>query len=153
MFVLPGDDGTFPVRRHSVPPAGLLPPAENVETNWPDPRPQLPLRVPMHQPTAVDPVSPRSAPGSAETDLPSATAEFAAHLTGPSCACTLRPDFLRTPQPQLVPAFGHQPLESGIVPTGLHSHSHRLPLQQSLELLRLFASPEAFFLVLPHSGC
>src|SRR5579863_10267434 len=56
-----------------------------------------------------------------------------------------RPDPRRVPDPQLHAQPLQQPLEPGIMPASLHPHSHRLPAQRTIKLLRLLAVQQAPF--------
>jgi len=57
-------------------------------------------------------------------------------------------DLRRISQPQLVPQLLQQALEPRIVSARFHPHPHR-PRQRTVEPLRFFPVPQAFFLILP----
>jgi hypothetical protein len=61
------------------------------------------------------------------------------------------PDLGRIPQPQLYVQLRQQALEPGIVPAGFHPHSHFLPRQRTVKLLRFLAVLQTFFLILSRS--
>ena len=91
---------------------------------------------------AADPGSPNSVPRSAETDLPRATAEYAAHSGDRSSACV--PASLGSRQRHQSRAriqLRQQSLEPARMPTGFHPHAHLPSLDREIavELLRFLA--------------
>src|SRR5579864_1403176 len=95
---------------------------------------------------AADRDSPRLAPRSAESALPSSASTTAAHPADPSSACVLVwCGSRRRPDPQFKLQLLQQPLEPARVPAGFHPYP-RLPtllLQVAIELLRFFAVQQA----------
>src|SRR6266550_791573 len=113
-------------------------------------RPRLHLLVPMHQQLPRVPLLQRRHPDPRKAIFPQQHLEM---LRVPPVGFLLAhyrgTDFGRIPQPQLQAQIRQQPLEPGIVPASFHPHSHLLPRQGTVKLLRFLAVTQPFFLILP----
>ena len=116
-----------------------------------DPGARLHHAVPVPQQLSQIPVLPVRHPDLRKTILhKQAQNQLRILAIGLLLPYSLGTDLGRVSNPQLHLQLGQQPFEPARVPTSLHTHTHLLPAgcNRAIELLRLFAMREPFFLEL-----